>query len=140
MQFNFAYFLGEVLIAEAQNVIMFNQMTDQKPGGHLYGVLSVTNFKFSFIRADSKHSDISNYQQNLLLGENEICLSAIDAVYQIVDRKRRLNPGQSVSSKVKGLQVVCKVNIAFFINFKCVQFVLYLAIVFSDVYFKGIFD
>lgn len=98
---------GEVLIAEAQNV-MFNPMTDQKPGGHLYGVLSVTNFKFSFIRADSIHSDISNYQQNLLLGENEICLSAIDAVYQIGDRKRRLNPGQSVSSKVKGLQVVCK--------------------------------
>lgn len=84
-------------------------MADQKPGGHLYGVLSVTNFKLSFIRADSKQSDVSNYQQNLLLGENEVCLSAIDVVYQIGDRKRRLSPGQSVSGKVKGLQIACKV-------------------------------
>ncbi|GLV43995.1 uncharacterized protein CBL_12709 [Carabus blaptoides fortunei] len=109
---------GEVLIAEAQNVVMFNPMADQKPGGHLYGVLSVTNFKLSFIRADSKQSDVSNYQQNLLLGENEVCLSAIDVVYQIGDRKRRLSPGQSVSGKVKGLQIACKNMRVLSFNFK----------------------
>lgn len=84
-------------------------MTEQTQG--LFGVLSVTNFKFSFI-SGAKTADTYRYQQNFLLGENEVCLSNIDIVYQIGDRnsKRKLNPGQSVSGKIKGLQIVCKVR------------------------------
>lgn len=104
---------GEALICEAQNVVMFAPMTEQTQG--LFGVLSVTNFKFSFIGAGTKVNDC-RYQQNLLLGENEVCLSNIDVVYQIADRgsKKKLNPRQNVSGKVKGLQIVCKVIIHVF--------------------------
>lgn len=102
--------LGEALIREAHNVVMFTPMTEQNQA--LFGVLSVTNFKFSFIRVGSKSNEASRYQQNFLLGETEVCLSSVDALYQIGDRgnKRKLNPGQNVSGKVKGLQVVCKVR------------------------------
>lgn len=87
---------------------MFSPMTEQTQG--LFGVLSVTNFKFSFIGVDEKNYE-NRYQQNLLLLENEVCLSNVDVVYQINDRgsKRKLNPGQNISGKVKGLQIVCKV-------------------------------
>jgi hypothetical protein len=51
-------------------------------------------------------------QQNLLLGEYEVCLSNIDVVYQLMgDKKCRLIPGSNVSAKVNGLHVLCKVII-----------------------------
>lgn len=39
--------LGEVLIAEAQNVLLFAPVTEQKQGKS--GTLGVTNFKLSFV-------------------------------------------------------------------------------------------
>lgn len=51
-------------------------------------------------------------QQNLLLGEYEVCLSNVDVVYQLVgDKKRRLTPGNNVTGKVRGLHILCKVII-----------------------------
>lgn len=105
------FILGEALISEAHNVVMFAPMSEQAQG--LFGVLTVTNFKFSFLRGGAKPNEDNRYQQNILLGENEVCLSAIDTVYQIVDRgsKRKLHPGQNLSGRVKGLQIICKVSV-----------------------------
>lgn len=51
------------------------------------------------------------YQGNLFLNCNDVTLQNIDCIYQIVDRKKRLiNPYSKISSKLEGLQVVCKVS------------------------------
>lgn len=52
----------------------------------------------------------SSYQENLLLRSNDITLSNIDCLYQIVDGKRRvIGPQSKISSKLEGIQIVCKV-------------------------------
>ncbi|XKL69261.1 hypothetical protein PGB90_007030 [Kerria lacca] len=49
------------------------------------------------------------YQENLLLGEYDICLSNVDSLYLYSgDKKRRLLPGHRVPEKVKILFVLCK--------------------------------
>lgn len=51
------------------------------------------------------------YQENLLLGEYDICLSNVDTLYLLSgDKKRRLLPGQRVPERVKVLFVLCKVS------------------------------
>lgn len=50
-------------------------------------------------------------QENLLLGEYDICLSNVDEIYQMTgDKKHKILPGKNVSGKVKGLCIVCKVR------------------------------
>lgn len=92
--------------------MVFAPLSDHKKG--TLGVLSVTTFKLSFIAGNERESDNSDecYQRNLLLGPFEVCLSAIDTVFQVGDRsKKKLTPGQNITSKVKELLIVCKVNI-----------------------------
>ncbi|XP_026462054.1 myotubularin-related protein 10-like [Ctenocephalides felis] len=98
---------GELTVAEANSVLMFAPLTDGNQGKT--GLLVVTNFKVTFITSDTKDGSCDNtYQQNALLGENDICLSNIDAIYTLGDKKKKLVPGQSIHSKVKGLFIVCK--------------------------------
>ncbi|XP_073978652.1 myotubularin-related protein 10-B isoform X2 [Rhodnius prolixus] len=97
---------GEMLIAEAQNVLMFAQVRERKQGRS--GVLCVTNFKLSFITADERTKEEISYQDTLQLGENDVCLSNVDALYLMGDKKRKLLPGKNCTEKVKGLHVVCK--------------------------------
>lgn len=87
---------------------MYSPLSDRKRS--IMGVLTVTTFKLSF--ASAMESDLSNcYQQNILLGMNDICLSSIDFIYQINDRsKKKLMPGQNVSGKIKDILIVCKVS------------------------------
>lgn len=47
---------GEVLIAEAQSVLMFSPVGDLKQGTS--GVLAVTNFKLSFITSDDATTEV----------------------------------------------------------------------------------
>jgi len=47
-------------------------------------------------------------QESSLLGEHDVCLSNVDALHLMGDKKRRLLPGKNMSDKVKGLIVVCK--------------------------------
>lgn len=47
---------GEVLIAEAQSVLMFSPVSDLKQGTS--GVLSVTNFKLTFITSDDSNGEV----------------------------------------------------------------------------------
>lgn len=48
---------GEVLIAEAQSVLMFSPVSDLKQG--ISGVLSVTNFKLTFITSDDSNGEVT---------------------------------------------------------------------------------
>lgn len=98
---------GEMIIAEAQNVLLFTPVTSQKTGKS--GVLTVTNFKLSFVTSQSKPAEDLCYQENLLLGEYDICLSNVDSLYlSSNDKKRKLLPGHTVPDKVKALFVFCK--------------------------------
>jgi len=47
---------GEVLIAEAQSVLMFLSVSDLKQG--ISGNLSVTNFKLTFITSDDPNEEV----------------------------------------------------------------------------------
>ncbi|XP_011312781.1 myotubularin-related protein 10-B [Fopius arisanus] len=98
---------GEVLIAEAQNVLMFSPVGDLKQG--ISGTLSVTNFKLTFITSDDPNGEEINRQQNHLYGYTDSCLSNIDEIYLITgDKKRKLVPGSTIPSKIKGIFIVCK--------------------------------
>lgn len=47
---------GEAVVAKAQNVLMFEPVSESKQG--ISGVLAVTNFKLSFVTADDNR-DVS---------------------------------------------------------------------------------
>jgi len=52
-------------------------------------------------------------QQNHLYGYTDTCLTNIDEIYIMVgDKKRKLVPGNTVPSKVKGIFIICKVSIS----------------------------
>ncbi|CAH1987093.1 unnamed protein product [Acanthoscelides obtectus] len=97
---------GETIVCEAHKVIMYPPLSDRKR--YLTGVLTVTTFKLSF--ATAEEPEASNcYQQNLLLGVHDVCLSSIDIIYQSGDRtKKRLHPGHPVSGKIKDIIIICK--------------------------------
>lgn len=54
------------------------------------------------------------FQENLLLGQYDVCLSNIDVISLLTgDKKKRLmisNDGQHFNDKVKGLEIICKVK------------------------------
>lgn len=86
---------------------MYIPLSDKKR--FITGILTVTTFKLSFASAIDPDSS-NHFQQNLLLGVNDICLSSIDHIYQLTDRnKKKLAPGQNVNGKIKDILIVCKV-------------------------------
>lgn len=107
---------GETFVTEAQQVLMYSPLNES--GKKLKGVLTITTFKLSFASAEESES-ANCYQQNYLLGINDVCLSAIDCIYQLGERSRKkLVPGQNISGKVKELLIVCKNMRYFELNFK----------------------
>ncbi|CAG9772890.1 unnamed protein product [Ceutorhynchus assimilis] len=108
---------GETIVCEAPQVLMYTPLTQtNKP---LKGVLTVTTFKLSFASAEDYESYSNCYQQNYLLGVNDVCLSLIDCIYQLGERnKKKLLPGQSISGKIKELLIVCKNMKYFELSFK----------------------
>ncbi|XP_024943809.1 myotubularin-related protein 10-B [Cephus cinctus] len=108
---------GELLIAKAQNVLMFSPVGDSKQG--MSGVLSVTNFKLAFVTTDDTNGEDATHQQNHLYGYTDTCLTNVDAIYVIAgDKKRRLLPGNPVPSKVKGIFIICKNMRTWLFSFK----------------------
>ncbi|XP_012259111.1 myotubularin-related protein 10-B [Athalia rosae] len=98
---------GEVIIATAQNVLMFAPVGDLSQG--ISGILSLTNFKLSFVTTDDASNEEVTHQQNHLYGYTDMCLSNIHDIYIIVgDKKRRLSSGSTIPSKVEGIFIVCK--------------------------------
>lgn len=90
---------------------MFAPLSDRDHKKSTCGNLTVTTFKLSFVSAETESGTDECFQQNSLLGPNEVCLSSIDSVYQITDRtKKKLSPGQSISGKIKDILIVCKVG------------------------------
>ncbi|XP_056637371.1 myotubularin-related protein 10-B [Diorhabda sublineata] len=107
---------GETIVQEESKVILYQPLSDKQKYG--MGNLAVTNFRLSFMTADELEPS-NCYQQNLLLGINEICLSSIDVVYQIGDRsKKKLLPGQNVTGKIKDILIICKNMKSFEFSFK----------------------
>lgn len=107
---------GETIVQEESKVILYQPLSDKQKYG--MGNLAVTNFRLSFMTAEELEPS-NCYQQNLLLGVNEICLSSIDVVYQIGDRsKKKLLPGQNVTGKVKDILIICKNMKSFEFSFK----------------------
>lgn len=51
------FFLGEMIIAEAQNVLLFTPVNEQKTGQS--GVLFVTNFRLSFVTSHKKYLEVN---------------------------------------------------------------------------------
>lgn len=97
---------GETVVTHAQKVLLYTPLNEENK---ILGVLTITTFKLSFASADE--SDPANcYQQNFLLGVNDVCLSLIDCIYLNGDKKKKLVPGQNISGKVKELLIVCKVR------------------------------
>ncbi|XP_046574483.1 myotubularin-related protein 10-B-like [Haliotis rubra] len=102
---------GEKLIAKADGVLKFVPFSDRKQGvsGHLF----VTNFKITFLTADRSsygHNEGGRKQLNKVLGDDDIPLTKVDSIYQIVSggKKRRLQPATSVSNPTKYLEIHCK--------------------------------
>lgn len=63
------------------------------------------------LHTDLRCAKDSLYQENLVLGEYDVCLSNVDSLYLFTnDKKRKLLPGQRVPDKVKTLYVLCKVS------------------------------
>ena len=98
---------GEILVTNAQNVLMFSPVSDLKQGTS--GILSVTNFKLTFITSEDTNGEDTSRQQNHLYGYMDTCLTNIEDIYITVgDKKRKLVPGNTVPSKIKGIFIVCK--------------------------------
>ncbi|XP_050542785.1 myotubularin-related protein 10-B [Daktulosphaira vitifoliae] len=98
---------GEMIIAEAQNVLLFTPVNENKSGQS--GVLFVTNFRLSFVTSQEKQLEDIKYQENVLLGHYDVCLSNIDIIYMLTgDKRKRLMPGHRFNDKVKGLHILCK--------------------------------
>lgn len=109
---------GETVVHEAQKVLLLAPLSDVDIRSALIGVLTVTTFKLSFANTNSDQEP-NGHQNNLLLKPNEICLSAIESVYQMGDKsKKKLAPGQNVTGKIKELLIVCKNMKTMSFNFK----------------------
>ncbi|KAF3427363.1 hypothetical protein E2986_04716 [Frieseomelitta varia] len=106
---------GESFVTKAQNVLMFSPVSDLNQGTS--GILSVTNFKLTFVTTDETNGDDVTRQQNHLYGYMDTCLTNIEDIYVTVgDKKRKLLPGNIVPSKVKGIFIICKMWILEFTN------------------------
>ncbi|XP_017791187.1 PREDICTED: myotubularin-related protein 10-B [Habropoda laboriosa] len=98
---------GECMVTKAQSVLMFSPVSDLKQGTS--GILSVTNFKLTFITTEDTNGEDVARQQNHLYGYMDTCLTNIQDIYVTVgDKKRKLVPGNTVPSKVKGIFIICK--------------------------------
>ncbi|XP_068222833.1 myotubularin-related protein 10-B [Palaemon carinicauda] len=104
---------GEIVIAEANNVLKFAPLKTNKTG--ISGTLFVTNFKVSFVTSlpvDGKEAELHELSlQSHFLSVNDICLSEIDLVYQITEgstKKKRLLHNAPLPSRLPGLQLVLK--------------------------------
>lgn len=97
------------MITETENVILYTSISE--PRNQKKGVLSITNFKLSFIPSNEEE-EYPGVQQNLMLKPYEVCLSSIDTLYHINEKARKkIHLGQSISHKIKELQIFCKVGL-----------------------------
>lgn len=102
---------GEDIIAHAENALRYSPYSDRKKG--ISGNLFVSNFKVSFVTADKSsyaHNEAKSHQRNKLLDDNDIPLTCIESIYQVMSggKRRPLVLGQTISSTCKYLEIHCK--------------------------------
>ncbi|XP_067131260.1 myotubularin-related protein 10-B [Centruroides vittatus] len=96
---------GEMVIAQAENVLKFNIMSELKTG--ISGELICTTFKLSFVTPED--IPLNQHHQNIYLGENDICLINIDSIFHVSNgRKKKLLPGSIISSQIEIIEIHCK--------------------------------
>ncbi|XP_065297962.1 myotubularin-related protein 10-B [Dermacentor albipictus] len=112
---------GEVVVTEVDNVLKFNTFSDLRNG--VSGVLFCTNFKLSFVTMDtSGESKPRALCANRVLGENDIGLLNVEALFQLSGgRRKRLSPQAAAAQSVEVLQVHCKDMRIFTFSFKFCQ-------------------
>ncbi|XP_059614071.1 myotubularin-related protein 10-B isoform X2 [Phlebotomus argentipes] len=108
---------GELEVARATQVVLHPPVTNKNDSSAgKMGLLVVTNFKLSFISVEDSQSANFVYQENIFLGKNDVTLSNIDLIYQVVDKKKKIvSPQVKISSKIDYLLVICK-------NFRMLRF------------------
>uniref|UniRef100_A0A1B0D6B3 Uncharacterized protein n=1 Tax=Phlebotomus papatasi TaxID=29031 RepID=A0A1B0D6B3_PHLPP len=108
---------GELEVTRASRVVLYPPVTNKEDAGAgKEGLLVVTNFKLSFITLEDSQSANFVYQENIFLGKNDVTLSNIDMIYQVVDKKKKiLSPQNKTSSRIEYLLIVCK-------NFRTLKF------------------
>nr|XP_045617855.1 myotubularin-related protein 10-B-like isoform X2 [Procambarus clarkii] len=104
---------GEIVIAEANNVLKFAPLKTNKTG--ISGTLFVTNFKVSFVTSlpvDSKEAELHDRSlQNHFLRVHDVCLSEVDSVNQFSEgsmKKKRIYYNAPWPPRLSGLQLVLK--------------------------------
>lgn len=100
---------GEVIISQAKKVLKFTALSDLAKG--IMGELFVTNFKISFVSADSScYHLVDSGQPNMLLGATDICLINVESVYQVFDNRKnkKLVPGSSIAGRAPILRIICR--------------------------------
>lgn len=112
---------GEVVVTEVDNVLKFNTFSDLRNG--VSGVLFCTNFKLSFVTMDtSGERKPRALCANRVLGENDIGLLNVEALFQLSGgRRKRLSPQAAAAQSVEVLQVHCKDMRIFTFSFKFCQ-------------------
>nr|XP_053653598.1 myotubularin-related protein 10-B-like [Cherax quadricarinatus] len=104
---------GEIVIAEANNVLKFAPLKTNKTG--ISGTLFITNFKVSFVTSlpvDTKEAELHERSlQNHFLNVHDVCLSEVDSVNQFSEgstKKKRLFYNAPLPPRLSGLQLVLK--------------------------------
>ena len=103
---------GEVIIAEAFNVFLLNAINDRQ--ADLVGSLFVTNFRLSFQPNDSGEPCRKPDGFLRFRDEFDVCLSMIDFIYVVDDKKKRLAPRHNIKDRVPKIIILCKVFLIFF--------------------------
>ncbi|XP_050691145.1 myotubularin-related protein 10-B-like isoform X2 [Eriocheir sinensis] len=105
---------GEIVIAEANNVLKFAPLKANRTG--ISGTLFVTNFKVSFVTSlpvEPKEKEMqSRSLQKHFLGVHDVCLSEVDTVNQFSEgnnsKKKRLLYNAPIPPRLSGLQLLLK--------------------------------
>ncbi|XP_037935682.1 myotubularin-related protein 10-B [Teleopsis dalmanni] len=125
--------LAKELIAASAPAYMYPSITPiddaDTPKEAIFGLLSVTNFKLSFVPLPRQSLTLpqESYQEHLYLQRNDVTLNNIDYVYQIGEggrtialtggskRKKLDNQQKVMSGRIAALHIVCK-------NFRFLKF------------------
>jgi len=105
---------GEMVISQAERVCVYSTHAGGMTSGQT-GALFVTTLKLSF----KLHVEKEVQRSNKILGDMDVPLSSIQAVYEIVgdagEKRKKLPLGSNVGNKIDGIFILCK-------NFRFLRF------------------
>jgi len=105
---------GEMVISQAERVCVYSTHVGGMTSGQT-GALFVTTLKLSF----KFHVEKEVQRNNKILGDTDVPLSSIQAVYEIWgdsgEKRKKLPLGSNVANKIDGIFILCK-------NFRFLRF------------------